>query len=184
MSNRVLTSDLSARGIKRLIDQLQTYSDDLDMIADDIVRELAQIGIKVAEYSVLGDWRSLIEFRYEPMNLGEGELIGESITLIHRVWFASKNASIRNRREAIVSPMLMSEYGAGQYAVNGHRGTFPGQRHAMESQWFWYDQNGVKHSSEDDPHMVATQPMYKAVIAIINNVEKVAREVFNKYGIE
>ena len=76
----------------------------------------------------------------------------------------------------------MSEYGAGFYALNGHRGTFPGQRHAFKSEWFWYDGNGVKHSSEEDYHMIATQPMYRALVDMMLNVEKVAKEVFGRYG--
>lgn len=178
---RVLTSDLSTQGLNRLIRQLKDFRDDLDIIADEIVNKLAERGIRVAEYSVYSDWRDLIEFRYEPMNLGEGELVGESITLIHRVWYTSSKASIQNEKEAYVSPLLMSEYGAGWYALNGHRGTFPGQRHAFESEWFWYDRNGKKHSSEEDYHMIATQPMYKALIDMIQNVQAVAKEVFDSY---
>lgn len=181
MSNRVYKSDLSTEGINGLIRQLKEYRDELDIIADEIVQKLAERGIAVAEYSVYSDWRSLIEFKYEPQNLGEGELIGKDITLIHRIWYYSKNVSIRTRREAYVSPLLMSEFGAGWYALDGHRGTFPGQRHAFESEWFWYDASGHKHSSEEDYHMIATQPMYKALVDMIENVEKVAKEVFRSY---
>lgn len=182
MSNRTFRSNLSTEGLNKLIGQLKTYEDELDILADEIVQELADRGIRVAEYSVYGDWRPCIEFRYEPKNLGEGELIGEDITLIHRIWYTSKNVNIKNQREAYVSPLLMSEYGAGFYALNGHRGTFPGQRHAFKSKWFWYDANGVKHSSEEDYHMIATQPMYRALVDMMLNVEKVAKEVFGRYG--
>ena len=184
MSNKVYKSNLSTEGISKLISQLTAYRDELDLIADEIVNRLAERGIMVAEYSTMSDWRDLIEFKYEPKNLGEGELVGKDITLIHRVWYTSKNANIRNQREAYVSPLLMSEYGAGQYAIDGHRGTFPGQRHAFESEWFWYDGNGKRHSSEEEPHMVATQPMYRAFVDMMLNVEKVAKEVFLEYGYE
>lgn len=178
---RVLTSDLSTQGLNRLIRQLKDFRDDLDVIADEIVNKLAERGIRVAEYSVYSDWRDLIEFRYEPMNLGEGELVGESIQLIHRVWYTSSTPSIQNEREAYVSPMLMSEYGAGPHALEGHRGTFPGQRHAFKSEWRWFDRNGTPHSSKDDDHMIATQPMYKAFLEMMQEVEKVAKEVFDSY---
>ena len=181
MSNKVFKSDLSTEGLNELIRQLKTYEDNLDIIADEIVQKLAERGIKVAEYSVYGDWRSLIEFKYEPKNLGEGELVGQDITLIHRVWYTSENASIKNQREAYVSPLWMSEFGAGQYALDGHRGTFPGQRHAFKSEWFWYDGNGNRHSSEEDYHMVATQPMYRALVDMMVNAEKVVKEVFSSY---
>lgn len=183
MSNRVFKGDLSTEGINRIIEQLEHYAKiSLPEIADTIVRRLAQEGIRVAEYSVYADWRELIEFRYEPLGEGEGELIGENITLIHRVWYASKEASIRNRREAFVSPILMSEYGAGPYAQSDHRGTFPAQRHAFEEEWFWYDATGTKHSSEEDYHMVATQPMFRAMVEMMQKAREVVKEVFMSYG--
>ena len=185
MSNRVYKSNLSTSGINNLISQLEAYAEvDLPNIADMIVRRLAAIGIRVAEYSVYSDWRDCIEFKYEPtgFDLGQGEVIARDTTLIHRVWYASKKTSIKNQREAYISPLLMSEFGAGWYALTGHRGTFPGQRHAFESEWFWYDVNGKKHSSEEDYHMVATQPMYRAFVEMMLNVDKVAREVFAEYG--
>ena len=95
MSNRTFRSNLSTEGLNKLIGQLKTYEDELDILADEIVQELADRGIRVAEYSVYGDWRPCIEFRYEPKNLGEGELIGEDITLIHRIWYTSKNVNIK-----------------------------------------------------------------------------------------
>ena len=183
MSNRVFTSDLSVAGINKLIKQLQTYESDLDLICDKIVRRLAEIGIKVAEYSVASDWRDCIEFMYIPLKSGAGNLTGWDAKVIHRVWYTSKRENAK-KREADVSPLLMSEYGAGWYALNGHRGTFPGQKHAFQSEWFWYDANGTKHSSEEDSHMIATQPMYRALVEMMNKAENVVKEVFNEYGNE
>ena len=80
--------------------------------------------------------------------------------------------------QADISPILMSEFGAGPYAHSGHRGTFPGQKHADQPQWFWRDQSGVLHSSEDDYGMVSTQPMYRAFIEMKQRVEEVVRIVF------
>jgi len=182
MVNRIFSSDLSTEGLNRLIGQLNAYGDELDILADEMVQKLAEIGIAVAEYSVYGDWRECIEFKYEPMNLGEGELIGSDITLIHRIWYTSDHPSIRNQREAYVSPLWMSEYGAGPYAAEGHRGTFPAQRNAFKSEWFWYDASGNRHSSEEDYHMVATQPMYRALVAMMEKATEVAKEVFSTNG--
>ena len=179
MSNRIYKSDLSTEGLRNMIRQLNEYKDDLQIKADDFVQRLAEIGIKVAYYSVYSDWRSLVEFRYEPMNLGEGELIGQDVSVIHRVWY-TKGGAVNG--EADVSPLLMSEYGAGSYALTGHRGTFPGQKHAFQQEWFWYDENGTKHSSEDDYHIIATQPMYRAMVVMMQKVKKVAKEVFRADG--
>ena len=57
-------------------------------------------------------------------------------------------------------------------------GTFPGQVHAFEDGWHYWDEeaqmwrftHGVK----------ATMPMYNASVEIINNVKKVANEVFSR----
>ena len=181
MSNRVLKSNLSTEGLNNLISELKAYRDELDIIADEIVQKLVERGIRVAEYSVYNDWRNLIEFKYEPMNLGEGELVGKDAQVIHRVWYTSANKNIRKKKEADVSPLLMSEFGAGQYALHGHRGTFPGQHNAFKSVWYWYDEAGNRYSSEDDYHMISTQPMYRAFVEMMLNVEKVAKEVFDSY---
>lgn len=181
MSNKVLTSNLSTEGITKLIGQLNSYRNELDLVADEIVEKLAERGIKVAEYSVMSDWRQCVEFKYKPKFYGAGELVGKDTTLIHRVWYTSDNPKIRKEREADISPLWMSEFGAGPYALEGHRGTFPGQHQAFKSVWYWYDAAGNRHSSEDDYHMVSTQPMYRALVDMMVNVEKVAREVFKKY---
>ena len=183
MSNRVYKSDLSTKGLDFLIKQLESYANvDLPNIADAIVRRLADVGIEVAQSAVYSDWRPLIQFTFKPISLGDGEIIGQDVQLIHRIWYPSKEANAKDMREAYVSPLLMSEYGAGSYAAAGHRGTFPGQRHAFKSEWFWYDGNGKKHSSEEDYHMISTQPMYKALLEMMTKAEAIIREVFSLYG--
>lgn len=177
MSNRVYKANLSTEGIQSIIAQLEHYNDvDLPHLADVLVRRLAEIGITVAEYSVYSTFRPYIEFRYEPESLGVGDLIGQDSALIHRVWY-TKGGMVGG--EADISPLLMSEYGAGPYAAQGHRGTFPGQHNAFKSEWFWYDASGTKHSSEEDYTMISTQPMYKALIEMMNRVVAVAKEVFS-----
>ena len=180
MSNRVYKGDLSTEGIQSIISQLENYAYiQLPEIADTIVRRLAEIGIKVAEYSVYGDWRQLIEFRYEPLGEGDGELVGQDISVVHRIWY-TKGGAVKG--EADISPLLMSEYGAGPYALQGHRGTFPDQTHAFQQEWFWYDASGTKHSSEEDYHIIATQPMYRAMVVMMQKAKKVAKEVCSSYG--
>lgn len=180
MSNRVYKGNLSTEGIESIIEQLNYYADvQLPHLADELVRRLAEIGITVAEYTVYPEFRPCIEFRYEPQSLGIGELIGQDATLIHRIWY-TKGGMVSG--EADISPLLMSEYGAGPYALQGHRGTFPGQKHAMQSEWFWYDASGVKHSSEEDYTIISTQPMYKALYQMFKSVERVAKEVFKANG--
>lgn len=184
MSHRKFKSDLSSEGLTELIRQLKHYADvDLPAMADMIVRRLADEGIKVADYTVYGDWREYVEFVYEPITTGtsgnaEGELVGRDITPVHRVWYSKSG----QESEADVSALWMSEFGAGEYARSGFRGTFPGQKHAFQSVWYWYDASGNKHSSKEDYHMISTQPMYKALVAMIAKANAIVREVFNTYG--
>ena len=179
MSNRVFKGSLSTEGIQSIIDQLNHYANvDLPHLADELVRRLAEVGITVAEYSVFSAFRPYIDFRYETKSLGVGELVGQD-TLIHRVWY-TKGGAVKG--EADISPLLMSEYGAGPYALQGHRGTFPNQTHAFQSEWYWYDASGTKHSSEEDYTIISTQPMYKALVEMMNKVTAIAKEVFSVNG--
>ena len=180
MSKRKFKSNLSVDGIQNIVDQLHDYADDELLVkAEMIVRQLAFMGIKVAEYSVFSDFRPYIEFVYKPDFTTdtevEGNLIGQDTTLIHRVWYGRKG---NVAGQADVSPVMMSEFGAGPYAQNGHRGSFPGQKHAMQSKWFWRDADGTLHSSEEDYTMVATQPMYHAFVEMMQRVDEVAKQVF------
>ena len=180
MSNRIFKGDLSTEGINNIIKQLENYTDvDLPHLADVLVRRLAEVGITVAEYSVYSTFRPYIEFRYDSESLGVGELVGSDNALIHRIWY-TKGGQVNG--EADISPLLMSEYGAGQYALPGHRGSFPGQTHAFQSEWFWYDAGGTKHSSEEDYTMISTQPMYRALIEMMNKAVEIAKEVFSVNG--
>ena len=182
MSNRIYKGNLSTEGIQGIIDGLKKYADvTLPMLCDQVCRELAEMGIKVAEYTVFNEFKPYIEFRYDTKSLGVGELVAQDNILIHRVWYTSAEKNIRKKKEAWISPLLMSEYGAGPLAIDGHRGTFPGQKHAMQSEWSWFDESGQRHTSLDDKLMNPTQPMYRALVEMMINAEKVVREVFSSY---
>ena len=179
MSKRIFKSDLSISGISNIISQLHDYEDEIIVKANMVVRQLAEMGIKVAEYSVYNEFRPFIDFVYKPDFMTEteveGNLIGKDNTLIQRVWYGRKG---QMAGVAYISPVMMSEFGAGPYAQQGHRGSFPGQKHAFEPKWFWRDEAGMLHSSEEDYTMVATQPMYHAFIEMMQKADKVVRQVF------
>ena len=182
MSNRVFKGNLSTDSIQDIINQLNEYVEvDLPMMADTFVRKLAEIGIEVAKYEVHQEFQPYIEFKYIPITVGAGNLTAWDIEPIHRIWYNKKGEVIG---EADVSPILMSEFGAGKYAIEGHRGTFPNQKNAFRSVWYWYDESGTKHSSDEDPTIIPTQPLYKAFAEMVDKVDAVAREVFGAYGNE
>ena len=179
MSNRTFKSNLSVDGINNLIDQLQGYEDELLIKAELMIRELARYGIKAAEFNVYNKFRPFVDFVYKLDFMTdtevEGNLIGQDNSLIQRVWYARKG---QLAGVAYISPVMMSEFGAGPYAQEGHRGTFPNQKHAFESKWFWRDSSGKLHSSEEDYTMKATQPLYHAFVEMMQKADQVAREVF------
>ena len=180
MSKRIFKSDLSTNGISNIVSQLKDYEDEIIVKANMVVRQLAEMGIRVAEYSVYPEFQPHIDFVYEPLSSSteyrvDGQLVGRDNSVIHRVWYGRKG---KMAGEADISPILMSEFGAGFYAEKDHRGTFPGQKHAMESQWFWRDASGELHSADEDYTMIATQPMYRAFVEMKQRVEEVVRNVF------
>lgn len=85
-------------------------------------------------------------------------------------------------KSAEVSPLLMAEFGSGQYAQNPNnivgvgQGTFPGQKHAFDEEgWYWVGlDDKLYHSYGIDPSM----PMYEASQALFETAVRVAREVF------
>ena len=181
MSKRIFKSNLSVAGLHNMISDLHDYAnDELYVKADMMVRLLADYGIRVAEYSVYDEFRPHIDFVYEPLSTStdyrvDGQLVGKDNSVIHRIWYGRKG---KVAGSADVSPILMSEFGAGPYANKDHRGTFPKQKHAMESKWYWRDQAGELHSSDEDHTMISTQPMYHAFIEMVQKADMVARQVF------
>ena len=85
---------------------------------------------------------------------------------------------------AEVSSLLISEFGSGWLAkvyfpaVDGEvgQGTFLDQRHAFDPNgWSWTDENNVTHHSIGER---PTHPMYSALMAMIYEINAIAREVF------
>ena len=180
---RKLKSNLSTNGIQNLIAELNTYTLDLTMYCDELVKRLAEEGIRVAIYHVYSEFEPYVEFDYESTGIGEGRLIGKSTKLIHRVWYKKNGNDISGEYD--ISPILMAEFGAGWYAstnpwdsVGSTRGTLG--KNGNRDEWFWYDESGVKHSSNEDYTMNPTRPMYNAFLEMMEKVYTIAKEVFHE----
>lgn len=181
MAKLVFKSDLSVKGLKQLSQDLLTYAGTtLNIKSNAYVKALAERGITAAEGHVEGEFKPCVEFVFEKKGFGKGSLIGRNKTLIHRVWY-TKSGEVQGEND--ISPILMAEWGAGKYAEEGHRGTFP--RHdgktpslGVQDKWFWLDESGVKHSSDEDSLMIPTHPMHHAYIEMISVYKEVAKEVF------
>lgn len=167
--------------ITKAIEQLEQYKKDLATKTELFVSRLLHEG-KITAEANCGAYGQYITFR-EELDANEygctGLLIATDREKIISQWYRGGKLV-----SAEVSPLLMSEFGSGWLAkvyfpsVEGEvgQGTFPGQRHAFDPNgWSWTDENGVRHHSIGEQ---PTHPMYSALMTMIFEVNRIAREVF------
>ena len=173
-----ISVDLSIKGLNDLKRQLLQYKDELPMKCEKLVSRLLQSGVAVSQA------------RISESPLGKYVTVTTDISADNvgcKGILLAKGAVKENEGYAPFSILLAIEFGAGihynptpnplissefPYGV----GTFPGQTHAYEDMWWYWDEN----TQEWKPtHGVkATMPMYSADMEIIQNVVKFAKEVF------
>ena len=178
MANKVFKSDLSVKGIEALKSQLLQYKDSLYIKCETLVSRLLQSGVEVSQSKISES--PLGKYVTVTTNISADKMGCKGILL-------AKGAVKEQDGYAPFSILLAIEFGAGvhfnptpnpiissefPYGV----GTFPGQVHAYQDLWFYWDEN----TQEWKPtHGVkATMPMYNADMEIIKNVVKFAKEVF------
>ena len=178
MAKKVFKSDLSVKGIEALKRQLLQYKDSLPIKCEKLVSRLLQSGVAVSQTKISES--PLGEYVTVTTNISADKIGCKGILL-------AKGAVKEQEGYAPFSILLAIEFGAGihfnptpnplissefPYGV----GTFPGQTHAYQDLWFYWDEN----TQEWKPtHGVkATMPMYSADMEIIQNVVKFAKEVF------
>lgn len=157
-----------------LIDYLDTYSSKLDDRATEISERLAELGISIAYQNVGGQYGAYLTFG-KIMENGEVIFYATDNGQIHVSWDGSAGYD--------VSPLLLCEFGSGQYADNPFsiplpvgQGTMPNQTHAFDPNgWYWRVDKVLHHSVGVPPD----SPMYHASIEIMESVVNVAKEVFN-----
>ena len=173
-----LKSDLSVSGLNDLKRQLLQYKDDLPIKCEKLVSRLLQSAVAVSQARInespLGKYVTITT------DISADKVGCKGILL-------AKGAVKEQDGYAPFSILLAIEFGSGvhfnptpnpligsefPYGV----GTFPGQTHAYQDTWFYWDEN----TQEWKPtHGVkATMPMYNADMEIIKNVVKFAKEVF------
>ena len=177
MPKKVFKSDMSVKGLDSLIRELQKYKDDLPNKCKKLVSELLQKGVDVSKASISDS--PLGKYVTVTTNISSEKMGCKGILL-------AKGAVKEQEGYAPFSILLAIEFGAGIHYnptpnPNADKfglgvGTFPGQIHAYEDFWFYWDEN----TQEWKPtHGVkATMPMYSADMEIIQNIVKVAKEVF------
>ncbi len=178
MAKKVFKPDLSVRGINDLKRQLLQYKDSLPIKCEKLVSRLLQRGVAVSQAKISES--PLGKYVTVTTNISADKMGCKGILLA--------NGAVKEQEGyAPFSILLAIEFGAGvhynptpnpiissefPYGV----GTFPGQTHAYQDTWFYWDEN----SQEWKPtHGVkATMPMYSADMEIIQNVVEYAKEVF------
>ena len=178
MAKKVFKSDLSVNGIEALKKQLLQYKDSLPIKCEKLVSRLLQSGVAVSQAKISES--PLGKYVTVTTNISADKMGCNGILL-------AKGAVKEQEGYAPFSILLAIEFGAGvhfnptpnplissefPYGV----GTFPGQTHAYQDMWWYWDEN----TQEWKPtHGVkATMPMYSADMEIIQNVVKFAKEVF------
>ena len=177
MANKVFKSDLSVKGIESLKSQLLQYKDSLPIKCENLVSRLLQSGVAVSQARISES--PLGKYVTVTTNISADKIGCKGILL-------AKGAVKEQEGYAPFSILLAIEFGAGIHynptpSPNADKfglgvGTFPGQIHAYEDFWFYWDENAQEWKPTHG--VKATMPMYSADMEIIQNVAKIAKEVF------
>ena len=180
MAKKVFKADLSAKRIEALKSQLLQYKDSLPIKCEKLVSMLLQSGVAISQAKISES--PLGKYVTVTTNISADKMGCKGVLL-------AKGVVKEQEGYAPFSILLAIEFGAGvhfnptpnplissefPYGV----GTFPGQTHAYQDMWWYWDEN----TKEWKPtHGVkATMPMYSADMEIIKNVVNEAKKVFGE----
>lgn len=178
MAKRKFKTKLTVSGIEQLKQQLLQYKNvELPNKCRELAQRLMELGVTVASAKIsespLGKYITL-KTDIDPNKMG-----------CKAVLIAIGEVKESENYEPF-NILLAVEFGAGIYrnpAANPNSdkfglgvGTFPGQIHAFEDGWWYWDDTDKKWKYTHG--VKATMPMYNASVEIIRSVDKIAREVF------
>ena len=177
MAKKVFKSDLSVNGIEAIKSQLLQYRNSLPIKCETLVSRLLQSGVAVSQAKISES--PLGKYVTVTTNISADNMGCKGILL-------AKGAVKEQEGYAPFSILLAIEFGAGIHYnptpnPNADKfglgvGTFPGQIHAFEDLWFYWDEDAQEWKPTHG--VKATMPMYSADMDIIQNVVKIAKEVF------
>ena len=176
---KTIEVELSVKGIKDLKKQLLNYKSSLQTKCEEYVTALANLGVNVAQTSI-----------------NESPL-GKYVTLTTDILSSKMGCSailiaVGEVKQAEgyedFNTLLAIEFGAGIHhnPIPNPKaelfglgvGTFPGQTHAFEDGWWYWDEKAQEWRYTQG--VKATMPMYKADMEIIQQCRKLAQEIFGK----
>ena len=173
----VIKGELSVKGINKMRKELKKYKESFEYKCKLYIERLLEEGVEVAQARIgespLGKYVVLSTDITEDEAGTKGILIATG-----EVKYSDEYAPF--------STILAIEFGAGIYHnkkpnPNADKlgygvGTFPGQIHAFEDGWYYWDE---KEQEWRYTHGVkATMPMYNAEIEMEKEVRKLAKEIF------
>lgn len=176
---KTFTTNLSVEGVEALKSQLLQYKNSLSVKCEKLVSRLLQCGLDVATAKIsespLGK-HITVSTSIDAKTMGcDGILLAkgdvnqqegyEPFSILLAIEFG---AGIHYNR-GTVNPLINSNFPFGV-------GTFPGQTHAFEDTWYYWDD---KREQWVATHGIkATMPMYNAGEEITNKILSIAREIF------
>ena len=186
---------LDTKELDALADYLDNYAKTFEQKVQTFLERLAEKGIEVASVNG-GDFSSYIVYSKKVESGTMVKMIAKDREEITNSWYASSTS--KELRQETISPLLMAEFGSGHYAISaegeasglGGQGTLNKYGHAFDSNgWYWWSDDAT--SMDGEPlnekdgrwrfHSRGTHPsdpLHKAVMACIEQVEGIAREVF------
>ena len=179
MAKKVFKADLSVNGIEALKSQLLQYKDSLPIKCEKLVSRLLQSGVEVSQARI--NESPLGKYVTVTTNISANKMGCKGVLL-------AKGAVKEQEGYAPFSILLAIEFGAGVHYnptpnPNADKfglgvGSFPGQIHAFQSEgWMYWDEKAQEWRHTYG--VKATMPLYNADIEIIQNVIRIAKEVFS-----
>lgn len=180
MAKRRFKTDLSVKGIENLKKELLDYKNNiLQKKIEEFTVSLAERGMLVAKSKIgespLGKY---IQVRIESESVQNGK----------KALLIATGDIKKSEGYEPFNILLAVEFGAGIYYnpnsnPNADKfglgvGTFPGQIHAFEDGWYYWDEK--KEKWQYTHGVKATMPMYNAEMEMMQSVVNVARNVFGK----
>lgn len=170
MANKTIKMELSHKSIQDTIKQLRAYQKSLVSKNEEFVRRLAELGIPVID---------------ENIALAQGDSDKN-----HNTYIRINNFGGYSQATLVCegSDLLFIEFGSGIH-YNTPAGTSPhpkgqdfgctigsyGQGNGKNESWVYYADSGEWVRSYGTE---ATMPVYKASVKIMQNIRKIAKEVF------
>lgn len=185
--SRTFKSDLSVKGLRKLAKDLREYKNSIMKTkVSEFVNALADSGIKVAriqaDHNQFGAYIGFVKdvkptkYNYQAKAL----VIG-----MNKVPYIARWVNKNGVQEAEVNSLMMAEFGSGQYAIQGYRGTFPNnenrESYGLKDQWGYVpvDSSGVAGELQLTSGEMPTKPMLSAYNVMKFQIESIARRVFS-----